>query len=54
MSALSHYTVVELAEGVAGEYCGKLLADFGARVIKVERPGKGSPTRHLGPFGPSR
>jgi crotonobetainyl-CoA:carnitine CoA-transferase CaiB-like acyl-CoA transferase len=36
---------------VSGEYCGKLLADFGADVIKIERPGTGSPTRSLGPFG---
>ncbi len=42
--------VIELAENVSGEYCGKLLADFGAQVVKVERPGRGSPTRHLGPF----
>ncbi|HMO67294.1 MAG TPA: CoA transferase, partial [Novosphingobium sp.] len=49
MSALSEITVLELAETVAGEYCGKLLADFGARVIKVERPGLGSPTRRLAP-----
>ncbi|VWX54200.1 CaiB/BaiF CoA-transferase family protein [Novosphingobium sp. 9U] len=58
MSALKGLRIVELAEHVAGEYCGKLLADFGAEVIKVERPG-GSPTRHLGPFlgdeqGPER
>lgn len=58
MSALRHYRIVELAERVAGEYCGKLLADFGAEVIKVERPG-GSPTRAMGPFageepGPER
>jgi crotonobetainyl-CoA:carnitine CoA-transferase CaiB-like acyl-CoA transferase len=44
MSALKGFRVVELAESVAGEYCGKLLADFGAEVIKVEPPG-GSPTR---------
>lgn len=50
MTALASYRVLELAESPAGEYCGKLLADFGAEVIKVERPGKGSPTRHLGPF----
>ena len=47
--ALGHLRVLELAESVAGEYCGKLLADFGAQVIKIERPGSGSPTRHLGP-----
>jgi crotonobetainyl-CoA:carnitine CoA-transferase CaiB-like acyl-CoA transferase len=45
MSALTGIKIVELAESVAGEYCGKLLADFGAEVIKIERPDCGSPTR---------
>lgn len=49
MSALTGLRVVELAEAVAGEYCGRLLADFGAQVIKVERPTRGSPTRSMGP-----
>ena len=49
-SALGGIRILELAEGVAGEYCGKLLADFGAEVIKVERPA-GSPVRALSPFG---
>jgi len=49
MSALQGWKIVELAERVTGEYTGKLLADFGAEVIKVERPG-GSPTRAMGPF----
>lgn len=49
MSALQGFRVVESAETVAGEYCGKLLADFGAEVIKVERPG-GSPTRAMAPI----
>ena len=49
MSALNGFRILELAEGVAGEYCGKLLADFGAELIKIERP-SGSPTRRLGPF----
>ena len=51
MSVLQGFRIVELAEGVAGEYCGKLLADFGAEVIKLERPGSGSPVRALSPFG---
>ena len=50
MSALRGFRVVELAESVAGEYCGKLLADFGAEVIKVEAPGCGSPTRAMSPI----
>jgi len=51
MSVLSKYTILELAEAVTGEYCGKLLADFGADIIKIERPGSGSPTRGMSPFG---
>ncbi len=47
--ALAGITIVEIAERVAGEATGKLLADFGAEVIKVERPG-GAPTRRMGPF----
>ncbi|MCB2073487.1 MAG: CoA transferase [Novosphingobium sp.] len=48
MSALAGITIVEIAERPAGEYTGKLLADFGAEVIKVERPG-GAPTRGMVP-----
>jgi len=53
VSALSGIRVLELSEGVAGEYCGKLLADFGAELIKLERRGRGSPTRYLAPFSPA-
>ena len=53
MTALGGIRVLELAEGVCGEYCGKLLSDFGAEVIKLERPGCGSATRRLGPFAPA-
>jgi crotonobetainyl-CoA:carnitine CoA-transferase CaiB-like acyl-CoA transferase len=49
MNALTGLTIVEIAERPAGEYAAKLLADFGAEVIKVERPG-GAPTRGMGPF----
>ena len=41
--------VVELAGDPAGEMVGKLLAELGADVIKVEPP-EGSPTRSIGPF----
>ncbi|WP_033074398.1 CaiB/BaiF CoA transferase family protein [Sphingopyxis sp. MWB1] len=41
--------IVELARVLAGPWCGQLLADLGAEVIKVERPGAGDDTRHWGP-----
>lgn len=40
--------MIELAEDVAGEMVGKVLAQLGAEVLKVEPPG-GAPTRHVGP-----
>ncbi|MCT2400519.1 CaiB/BaiF CoA transferase family protein [Novosphingobium mangrovi (ex Huang et al. 2023)] len=48
-AALAGLVVIETAERASGEYAGKLLADLGAQVIKVERPG-GAPTRAMGPF----
>ena len=47
---LAGVRVVELAEGIAAPYCGKLLADFGAEVLKIEPPGRGDTTRQHGPF----
>ena len=42
--------VVEFAGMVSGPYCGKLLADMGAHVVKVEEPPDGDPARKRGPF----
>lgn len=46
---LAGIRVVELARILAGPWCGQLLADLGAEVIKIERPGAGDDTRHWGP-----
>lgn len=46
---LADLRVLELARILAGPWCGQLLADLGADVIKVERPGEGDDTRHWGP-----
>jgi CoA:oxalate CoA-transferase len=47
---LSGITVVDLSRILAGPYCTLLLAELGARVIKVEAPGKGDDAREYGPF----
>src|SRR3954462_11935775 len=46
---LAGVKVIELARILAGPWAGQLLADLGAEVIKVERPGAGDDTRSWGP-----
>jgi crotonobetainyl-CoA:carnitine CoA-transferase CaiB-like acyl-CoA transferase len=44
--------VIEVAQGVAGPFCGRFLAALGANVVKVERPPLGDWSREIGPFLP--
>lgn len=48
--SLEGLRVIELAEGVSGPYCGRLLSQLGADVIKVETPITGDVSRSHGPF----
>ena len=41
--------MLELGTLIAGPFCGQLLGDMGAEVIKIEAPGQGDPMRHWGP-----
>lgn len=50
MKPLEGIRVVDLGRFVSAPFCGMLLADMGAEVIKVEKPGKGEDARGLGPF----
>ena len=45
---LDHYRVLDLTDD-RGAFCGKIMAELGADVVKVERPG-GDPSRNVGPF----
>lgn len=45
---LTDLRVIEMGQLLAGPFCGQLLADFGAEVIKLEQPGSGDPMREWG------
>lgn len=47
-AALDGLKVIEIGHVVAGPFCGTMMADFGAEVIKIEAPGTGDSLRHMG------
>jgi crotonobetainyl-CoA:carnitine CoA-transferase CaiB-like acyl-CoA transferase len=47
---LAGVRVLDFSQRIAGPYCGKLLAQLGADVVKAEPPGRGDPSRTYGPF----
>jgi CoA:oxalate CoA-transferase len=49
-TALAGLKVIEYCQMISGPYCGKLLADLGAEVIKIEEPPEGDAARARGPF----
>ena len=48
--ALEGIYVIELGDLVSAPYCARLFADYGARVVKIEPPGRGDRSRAWGPF----
>ena len=55
-AGLQGIRVVEMGQLLAGPFCGQLLGDFGAEIIKIEPPGEGDPMRNWGrerPYGKS-
>jgi crotonobetainyl-CoA:carnitine CoA-transferase CaiB-like acyl-CoA transferase len=48
--ALAGVRVLEYCRGISGPFCTKLMADLGAEVVHIERPGVGDETRRLPPF----
>lgn len=47
---LNGFRVLDLGSGISAPWCAKILADYGAEVIKVETPGSGDLARRMGPF----
>ena len=49
-AALENLVVLDLCRVIAGPFCGAMLADLGATVIKIEMPGKGDDARSYAPY----
>ena len=48
--ALERIRVIDFTSHISGPFCTMLLADMGADVVKIERPGRGDNTRHIRPL----